>query len=89
MALYRFSVRKNNTRPVTKLTLNDTKYSKNEAKIIALLSDIDEAKAKDLANLAGLSLSTVKGALYKLMEKGVMSSKGLIKDKRYFLSKST
>lgn len=41
-------------------------------------------KAKDIANDVELSVSTVKGILYKLVDEKVVSSEGTIKDKKYF-----
>ncbi len=82
-----FSVKKADTKYDTKQPELDTKYSANENKIITYLSNVDEVKAKDIAYSVGLSLSTVKNTLYKLVEEGIVSSTGTIKDKRYFIGK--
>lgn len=67
--------------------INDTIYSLNEKKIITFLSNTDKVKAKDIVLAVGLSLSTVKGILYKLVRNGVVSTDGTIKDKKYFIIK--
>lgn len=80
-----FSVKKNNTKSDTKLTLNNTKYSINEKKIITFLLNGDKVKAKDIAFAIDLSVSSVKKCLYKLVSDGIVKSVGTIKDKKYFI----
>ena len=82
-----FSVNQIDTKLNTKHSINDTIYSLNEKKIITFLSNTDKVKAKDIALAVGLSLSTVKGILYKLVRDGVVSTEGTIKDKKYFIIK--
>lgn len=82
-----FSVKNDDTKFDTKQSKSDTKYTSNERKIITFLSNVNKAKAKDIANSTELSLSTVKNILYKLKEYGIVLSEGTIKDKRYFINK--
>ena len=81
-----FSVKQNNTKDDIKPTLNNTKYSGNEKKVITFLSNSEKVKAKDIANAIGLSVSTVKVILYKLVDEKVVSTEGTIKDKKYFIN---
>lgn len=64
----------------------DIKRSTKEKKIIMLLSNSGKLKANDIAIAVGLSLATVKNALYKLISEGIISSEGTIKDKKYFIA---
>ena len=82
-----FSVNQMDTKLYTNHNITDTTYSLNEKKIITFLSNSDKVKAKDIALAVGLSLSTVKGILYKLVRCGVVSTEGTIKDKKYFIIK--
>lgn len=54
-------------------------------KILSYLSLNGESQAKDIAKEMGVSQSTVKKAIYLLMEKGLVEASGTIKDRKYRL----
>lgn len=61
------------------------KWEQKGKRVLSYLAINGESKAKDVAAGLGLSLSTAKATLYQLLRSGAVSSKGTIKDKRYFL----
>lgn len=62
-------------------------YSPSEKKVVTVLSKGGKIKAKDIVSEAGISLSTTKSVLYRLVSQGIVSSEGTIKNKRYFMKK--
>ena len=65
----------------------DTKYGNKEKKILSFLLNNGQCKAKDIASSLGFGLSTTKTILYRLVDAGLISSAGTVKNKRYFLAK--
>ena len=65
----------------------DTKYGDKEKNILSFLLNNGKCKAKDIASSLGFDLSTTKTIFYRLVDAGLISSMGTVKDKRYFLAK--
>ena len=65
----------------------DTKYGDKEKRILSFLLNNGQCKAKDIASSLGFGLSTTKTILYRLVDAGLISSVGTVKNKRYFLAK--
>lgn len=64
----------------------DTNYGEKEKKVLSFLANNGQCKAKEIASSLGFGLSTTKNILYRLVDDGLVSSTGTIKDKRYSLS---
>ena len=85
--IIRFSVKGKADSVENSDTKPDTKYGEKEKKILSFLLNNGQCKAKDIASSLGFGLSTTKTILYRLVDAGLVSSVGTVKNKRYFLAK--
>ena len=69
----------------TKKPLKTNGLTKLEEDIIVYLKDNDKLSAKEISNYLNKNITTIKLTLYSLVDKGIVSSSGTIKDKKYFI----
>ena len=66
----------------------DTKITEKEKQVLTFIINNGPSKVIEISNALGFSITTIKNILYKLVDDGLISSSGTIKDKRYFANKN-